>query len=73
MSEIAELMSVSRQTLYNWKDGEPTNSLIANRASKMLNVLKKAVRLGYLPIKADIPKHLRIGKIKQALGYAIKK
>ena len=74
MENIATLCAVSRQTLYNWRDGEPTNRLIKDRAVKMIGLLEKTISLGYLPlVEKELKQHEKMVAVKRALQRAIEK
>lgn len=72
MQEIADLCGVSRQTLYNWKDGAPSNRLIAERATKMVEAMEKATTLGYLPLAVPVDRARRMPAIKRAMTHALR-
>ena len=73
MHEMAILFGVSRQTLYNWQKGNPTNSIIEGRATEMLRAIENATVTGYLPLKIVVDKPRRMAKIKMALAQSFKK
>ena len=74
MENIATLCAVSRQTLYNWRDGEPTNRLIKDRAVKMIGLLEKTISLGYLPlVEKDLETSAKLAAVKRQLQKAIDK
>jgi len=73
MNEMATLFGVTRQTLYNWEKGNPTNSVIASRAREMLKAIQNATALGYLPLKIVVDRPRRMAKIKLALAESFKK
>ena len=72
MGEISQLISVSRQTLYNWEPPSgPSNKLIAERAENMLAALENAISLGFLPLKdlVDKPRRMAVIKIQLAKSF----
>lgn len=66
--EAAALFQVSRQTLYNWREGGNVNNKFLYRtAVRMANYIKLAVDKEKLPLATDIPKDERMVHINAIL------
>lgn len=66
--EAAALFQVSRQTLYNWREGGNVNNKFLYRtAVRMANYIKLAVDKEKLPLASNVPKEQRMTQINSIL------
>ncbi len=67
-TEAAKLCHVTRQTLYNWKNGKPVaNEFLYKTACFMADLAEKATVAGLLPLDPEVSVESRVDEIKKVL------
>lgn len=67
-AEAAKLFQVSRQTIYNWENGNPiTDKFRYSVVLRICGLLNEAVRQRLLPLRPDIRGAERLPAIRRAI------